>query len=110
MRLSTRRPSETARAGAQGCPHDPRAGETAEDPPTLSLSCTQAHTEDTHLASVMLDRPGRHPDESRPIALQVALDAEALDPSRCRAFQCNADEDDGRASTQLGARQPRTCS
>ena len=104
------RGSETARAGTEGCPHDPRAGETAEDLPTLSLVCAQADTGDSHFASVMSDRSGRHPDESRADALQIPLDAEALNASCCRAFQYNADEDDGSASTQLGAGERRTCS
>ncbi len=109
-RPSTFRRSETARAGTEGCPHDARADETAQNPPPLSLVRAQADTGDSHFASVMPDRSGRHPDESRAAALQVALDAEALDAGCSRAFQYNADEDDGRASMQLGARQRRTCS
>ena len=102
--------SETAGAGAEGRADDPRAGETAEDPPALSLVRTQADTGDSDLTSVMPDRLGRNPDESRAATLQIPLDAEALDAGCSRVFQGNADEDDGCASTQIGVRPRRTCS
>jgi hypothetical protein len=53
----------------------------------------------------MPDRSGRDPEDSRAAAFHVALDSEALDAGCRWAFKRNADEDDGRPGTQLGAGQ-----
>jgi hypothetical protein len=97
--------SETVGACAEGRPNDLRASETAEDSPTLSLADAEADTGDSHLASVMPDRSGRDPHDSRAAAFHIALGSEALDAGCGWTFQRDADEDDGRPSTQLGAGQ-----